>query len=273
MGGDGKVFVAINKIFNNRLLAIRVYFINQGLSFLGENLQIPGYSLDNSYAYALIECGIVFFVVIIVAYCFLMNFLIKRNMKKEIAILCAFMWGGLSEPFLFNTSIKNITIFFMGYFLYSPKLFLNTIKIPLLKRWNREINISIPIYKNWNSVWRTNKPVMRGIALILIIIGISIIALPRHKVTEYYVARKSCDYEADLVILPKEKRDGMEWIGNVEESDRVYYFTNSNSNLVWLQEKKEYLGRFTYLVADIYILFFIFKGNKKEKNEQGKESN
>lgn len=61
--------------------------------------------------------GAVVFVLLMIAYFFTIRNLIKENRRKELAITLGFLIAGISEPFLFNTSFKNVSLIFVGSYL------------------------------------------------------------------------------------------------------------------------------------------------------------
>lgn len=72
------------------------------------------YALDNSYLYSFIFNGGLFTVLISVLYVFTMKYLVKERNHAAIAIIIGLCVEGIMEPLLFNTSFKNIGIFFLG---------------------------------------------------------------------------------------------------------------------------------------------------------------
>lgn len=107
----------MNKLFNTRFLASRVY-LYEGPRLLGRDVSDIGFALDCSYVYLLMNGGILLFIIILGIYFFFIHQCIRNNKNREIAITLTFLIAGVSEPFLFNTSFKNITFFFLGNFMF-----------------------------------------------------------------------------------------------------------------------------------------------------------
>ncbi|WP_455615427.1 hypothetical protein [Eisenbergiella sp.] len=107
----------MNELFNTRFLASRVY-LYEGPGLFGRDVSRIGFALDCSYVYLLMKNGIILFTVIVSGYFILVHQYVKQNKNKELSIIIIFLIAGISEPFLFNTSFKNITFFFLGDLMY-----------------------------------------------------------------------------------------------------------------------------------------------------------
>lgn len=92
------------------------------MNLFGNNLaEITTYQLtmDNSYVFAFIIYGIVFFSLIVISYFGTVHMQVRNKETGALVMIAAFLIAGISEPFLFNTSFKNITLVFVGEFLFS----------------------------------------------------------------------------------------------------------------------------------------------------------
>ena len=88
------------------------YFLTQErITLFGQQFHLADKDLnmDNSYVFALMTYGVVVFVLLMIAYFFTIRNLVKENRRKELAITLGFLIAGISEPFLFNTSFKNVS--------------------------------------------------------------------------------------------------------------------------------------------------------------------
>lgn len=137
LDGEGKMFQFLTNALNNRYSASKIYFRELGISLWG--IRVPhlhGFAIDCSYVEALLSYGCIFFLLIVAGYLFTINYLIKKEWWSELAIMLALLVAGVSEPFLFNTSFKNITVLFVGEYL-----FIESAKLADKKDgsfWNRE---------------------------------------------------------------------------------------------------------------------------------------
>ena len=117
--GNYKLYTFFNRLFNERTWCINYYYSHVGCPIFGTDYVIDRVALDCSYGYALYRYGIVFIILILVAYLMTMRYLIKKERYYDIAIMVVFLFAGMSEPFMFNASIKNLTIFMVGECAYS----------------------------------------------------------------------------------------------------------------------------------------------------------
>lgn len=109
----------INKVLNTRFLASRVY-MDFGIGLFGKSPSqlATGFALDCSYVSLLVRDGIVLFIFVCIGYWAIIRHYIHEEKRKELAIILSFLVAGISEPFLFNTSFKNLSFLFMGNYLY-----------------------------------------------------------------------------------------------------------------------------------------------------------
>lgn len=119
LDGDGRLFQMINHALNNRYSATRIYIEELGLSLWGIDVpSLYGFAIDCSYTEALLSYGSIFFVILIIGYMITIHHLVKKELWKELAIMLSLLAAGVSEPFLFNASFKNITVLFIGSYLF-----------------------------------------------------------------------------------------------------------------------------------------------------------
>lgn len=134
---DGWFFTLVNKALNNRYLATRIYLTEMGLSLFGERLpHLYGFAVDCSYTEAILSYGLIAFVGIMAGYMLTVHNKIKNENWSELAIILSLLVAGVSEPFLFNASFKNIIILFVGNYLYTAAeaVYRNKVNV-----WNKTI--------------------------------------------------------------------------------------------------------------------------------------
>lgn len=120
----GKAFAIVNKLLNTRLYLSGLFLKRENISLFGNNIGLltnQVKTMDSSYVYALIAYGVVTFAVIIVGYLYLIHKYIKEQKGMELMMIFALLAAGLTEPFLFNTSYKNISLLFMAEAIFSHK--------------------------------------------------------------------------------------------------------------------------------------------------------
>lgn len=105
---------------HSRLKLARMFFTHENVSLWGVNvatLTDNRFTLDNSYLYCFIFNGMIAFGFISLGYVFLIHGYVKERKQKELAIIFILLIAGIMEPFLFNSSFKNFSIFFLGAYL------------------------------------------------------------------------------------------------------------------------------------------------------------
>lgn len=118
---DGKLFAVIDKILNNRWNYARYFLTAEPVTLLGARFgDTPNgnYMIDSSFLYSFLQIGLVSFVVLTVLYLAMICDYVKQDKRIEIAIIMGFCVLGISDPFLFNLSYKNLLFLFAGEFLY-----------------------------------------------------------------------------------------------------------------------------------------------------------
>ncbi len=146
----GKLFELCDKALNSRFSLSRRYMLEGTWSLFGSRqMQIReqslNYTLDCSYTYLLMYGGLIIFAVMCIGYLGLIHCYIKKNKNKELAIIFGLMIAGISEPFLFNTAYKNLSMIFMGSFFFEilEKYNRTDFQIHLIKTSDKEIDLSV----------------------------------------------------------------------------------------------------------------------------------
>lgn len=114
----------LNRILNTRILLAEQFLKSEYRSMFGSDIsQIVSSSmtLDNSYVWGYINYGLVFFGILMLG-CFALAFYdTYKQRTRELVILICFLGAGWTEPLLFNTSFKNVTLIFLGSLLFLQK--------------------------------------------------------------------------------------------------------------------------------------------------------
>lgn len=143
----GKAFDLINKLLSTRYNLSRYFLTEQPKTLFGTIFVIPDYlehyTMDCSYVYLFMQYGIIAFILMCIGYFMLINYQIRKNMKLELAITLAFCIGGIAEPYLFNSSFKNITLIFMGLMFYEN--ISGKIESSVLSKSFQILNIESPV--------------------------------------------------------------------------------------------------------------------------------
>ncbi len=267
----GKLYRFLNTLLNNRLFIIKRFFGEFDLTLFGERIYKDNLSLDNSYLYALGWYGVVFFVVAMAAYLLLIHHYVKENRRKELAILCAFLIGGLTEQFLFNGSIKNITVIFLGeaFFRFAKN---RGKELSLVKGGSvSQVELHLPLEwfeRGSRFIGICFRP--KTIIIYLIVLAAAIPAaflIPMQKVETVYVNEKHCHYYEETVRA-EEIEDGptVVVIGDRSEGQNFHYFTRENSNLIQFSEVRHRISVGVYIAAGITVVGILIRVRTGKNN-------
>lgn len=118
--------IKLNELVNTRINIASFYLVPECMSFFGVKMsylaQIQYYlSIDSSYIWAFIHYGIVPFALLMLAYFILIADCTRKQRTRELLLVICFLCAGYTEPLLFNTSFKNVTLLFLGELLFRQK--------------------------------------------------------------------------------------------------------------------------------------------------------
>lgn len=145
----GSAFDIVNKLVNNRLVLSKWFLENQPVKLLGvdtSELVTSLRTMDNSYVFAWITYGLIFFALMMAGYFILIYQKTREQDGVSLCLILACLIAGITEPFLFNTSFKNITLIFMGAVLFEGKKEKagKEKKLRFLSRYDSKLMIKIP---------------------------------------------------------------------------------------------------------------------------------
>lgn len=138
---EGRLYELIDKVLNNRLHLSENFLKAENISVFGvrvADLISSTLTMDNAYVFSFITYGVFSFAGIFFLYELLIKKLIEKNMGTELVMTITILGYGLVEPFLFNTSLKNLSVIFIGACLWR-ELDKETLKdrlwIPIEEQW------------------------------------------------------------------------------------------------------------------------------------------
>lgn len=117
----GGLFSLLDRVLHNRWAYSLYYLTNEPVTLLGTRFkEAPNtnYMIDSSFLYSFLQLGLIPFVILTVLYLCTIRDLVKREKKTELAIIAGFCVLGLSDPFFFNLSYKNLMFLFVGEYYY-----------------------------------------------------------------------------------------------------------------------------------------------------------
>lgn len=146
---QGKWFNILNILLSSRMELAWRYLKPEYMSLFGVKLSeitTESITMDNAYLSAFITYGAVPFALLCMATMFVIYKYLKEEKYLEVLIILAIAVGGLTEPFLYNTSFKNLSFVFMGALLFGNKKRKKEwclVPFKKLRNCNREITICL----------------------------------------------------------------------------------------------------------------------------------
>ena len=139
----GKLFDLLNKVLNTRMNIWNYYLTNFKPALFGTRVWSPEeatLSMDCSYLYLLYYYGIILFLCISALFVYTIWRFTKENKKAELAIIIGMLIAGITEPYLFNLSFKNLILVFAGNLLYVTLSEWEKVKCSDVKQNRREFD-------------------------------------------------------------------------------------------------------------------------------------
>lgn len=209
----------LNEIVNTRIKVAGSFLVPECMSPFGVKMsylaQTQYYlSIDSSYVWAFIHYGIIPFILLMLAYLVLIADCTRKQKTRELVLIICFLGAGYTEPLLFNTSFKNITLLFLGELLFRQKegeeyCLLPGLrsKLELLIQKVCEKVLEMPLFNrdlpilNTNIQKRYRKRVLATVAVCMLI-GIVFCAILYKEPKGYVVPRTNTDWrEKDFYFL------------------------------------------------------------------------
>ncbi|MDE7428652.1 MAG: hypothetical protein K2N00_05180, partial [Lachnospiraceae bacterium] len=206
----------LNFKLNTRIWLAEQFLKSEYRSLFGADIsQVVSSSMtmDNSYVWCYINYGLIPTILILLAYFGLLFYDTHKQRTLELVILISFLVAGWTEPLLFNTSFKNITLVFLGEFLFLQKegaqeysLFSRS-----LERW-REIRIpfaALPdiLFFRVRTCYRAHKGGIWGTAAAGMLFGALLCALLYREPAGYVVPRRYTDGQEETSVYLESETD------------------------------------------------------------------
>ncbi len=287
---QGPVFDILNKMMNTRLNLSRYFLLNHPVSLFGQRILVEDSNLtmDNSYVFALMTYGAAPFVLLMAAYFLMIRSALKEGRRRELAITLGFLIAGISEPFLFNTSFKNLSLLFIGSYLYGHiDLFCRSVgdgRIGVADWGKRYLRIPGRIAQAYDSVLLSLSAACRklsGYKPLLAVLGLAfglgggVLCAWRMETPQMYIVPLDiCDFsEQPPFFLTEKQKQEYEEQGAiipvyVDEETPMYRF---EGNLIRLEQIRKVAG-YAFLsgilgVAAGAACGLVLAGRKKKPNE------
>ena len=267
----------LNFKLNTRIYLAEQFLRSEYHSLFGADIsQIvrSSMTMDNSYVWGYINYGLVTFTIIMLGYFVLLFYDTHKQRTRELVILVCFLGAGWTEPLLFNTSFKNVTLVFLGSLLFMqkegakeyclfPKL-QRTVKIP----GSRLPDAAMSVVR---SVWNSCKTKIVCITAIGGVLGIILCAI-LYTVPEGYVVRRFYTDATEKTSVYLESMDDPEY-----EGWKVMNYLDAEDPMQLVQGKAVTLETARYYVGSAMIggflsgaagvIYFGLKRRKKSFDE------
>lgn len=272
----GKWFDLINKALNTRFNLTRWFLTEQPITAFGTRFQIPNYryTLDCSYAYLFMQLGVVPFALLLTLYVLTIRRLAIDQRRTELAIMIGLCIAGGTEPFLFNLSFKNVTLLFVGEYLFRLLEEREKGRLPrragrmqkgigsdssatagvlpeyvLLPKWEdcsvpRALRIGERFCHGLAGIYRSWQENARRYVLLFLLccaMGAGVAAVLRRPVQTVYI-NSSVNEEEERTpqyITPEERRSltksGVLIYGYVDEKEKMYPYEGSTASLEYVR--------------------------------------
>ena len=251
-----RFYEVMNKLMNTRLRLSKYFLTQEKITLFGQQFQLADKDLnmDNAYVFALMTYGAVVFVLLMIAYFFTIRNLIKENRRKELAITLGFLIAGISEPFLFNTSFKNVSLIFVGSYLLNdanPIRRQNIAWIGICTLGDRSLPKNAPAekleeklllgLKRIGAAAGEKKYLIAALTCVCAVIGGTAFGLTAQMPKEYLVPKSICDYSLQEVYyldeeaVAKERANGSEVLYYMGEEIPMFRFSGVTVTVEWMR--------------------------------------
>lgn len=153
---SGRLFRIMDKVLHNRWAYSHYYLTTEPVTLFGTRFgETPNdnYMIDSSFLYSFLQIGVIPFLIVTTLMVGMIVCYVKRDKRIELAMIISFCVLGLSDPFFFNLSYKNLMFLFVGELLYfqtsKPYWFhkgLLAKEICILRCGERRISLDTPFY-------------------------------------------------------------------------------------------------------------------------------
>lgn len=267
---EGKAFQLVNKLMNTRLELAKYFLTQNYIHLFGNRLSeivTEAVTMDNSYVFAFITYGIIPFVLIVAVTIYAIYQMCKQEKYLELLIFVVVAIGGLTEPFLYNTSFKNLSLIFMGELLFS--VCRGEEKYSVVAKHDREIYIRT---ERWKTIFKQIQMIMKCDRKKITIAfwgAVCVCAISHMSISYpegYVVYRADCE-DLDKVFYYYGEENGYDDYYEMEdfaEGELVEYFSG---NIIVLEKVRNCCMAFLLGFVIVYVMsgICIMIGNKRRK--------
>ena len=234
---QGRWFEIVNDLVNTRLNLAK-YFLSLGPpSLFGVRLSTiitSQLTMDNSYVFAFVTYGVVLVVIIALGYLVLVHRYCQEQKGSELCLLLACFVAGITEPFLFNTSFKNLSLLFMKDIIFEEN---KKAEIHLPGYFEKEytlskVKISTSIRK-CGEIWKKKDKLIITAGMMGFLVGCAAYQIVVQEPSRILVPENQCDVgviqrtEEHLETVYLSSKDDAP-----EQTDRIVGFVDANQRMI-----------------------------------------
>lgn len=271
---EGAMFRFLNKVLSTRMELAWRYMKPENYTLFGlrvAEITDASLTMDNAYLFAFIAYGIIPFVILSLGIMYVIYHLLKSDKYLEMLVIVSIAIGGLTEPFLFNTSFKNVAFLFGGAVLFGNVK--GKRELSLAAKWNKEVKIPVRFIDNVETIIKgilsfDKRKFIAGIIGAFILGGF--VQFFASYPEGYVFQRKECaDITKDYKYYEEECPDyaGYKRMGVIEQGDEIEYFSG---NIVKMEQSRNIIISVIggYAVGYIAVGSFIYMVTRKKKGER-----
>lgn len=270
----GELFNFLNKLLSTRMELGWRYLKPENYSLFGlrvAEITDASHTMDNAYLFAFIAYGIIPFAILSLGILYAIYRFLKKDQYLEVLIIISIIVGGLTEPFLFNTSFKNLAFLFGGTLLFGNAK--GKREFALAPKWNKEIVLPVSKLEETASRAKEVLSLSKGKCIVGIVTAVVCCVAVQLLVTYpkgYVFHREVCaDITKDFKYYEEENPDYAEYkrMGSFEQGDEIEYFSG---NIVKVEQARNVVISMVLGYAAGFILTGCLTtvGSRKNRDER-----
>lgn len=274
----GQLFQILNNLLSTRMELAWRYLQPENYSLFGirvAEITTSRLTMDNSYLFAFITYGMIPFTILCLGILYVVFYYLKKDKYLEILLMITIMVGGMTEPFLFNTSFKNIGFVFGGILLFgSTDVESNKEKrgFSIASKWNKEIALPIGTVAYVRELGRrilaaNSRKIITGLfgaALLCLIVQLTVEYPPGYVFYQEDCADINDDIQK-LYDVDNPDYMGYKRMGEFTENDVIEYFSG---NIVLMEKIRNLVISVVIGYAIGYLICGSYLEAKKCKKRQ-----
>lgn len=243
----------LNFMLNTRIWLAEQFLRSEYRSLFGADVSKvvkSSMTMDNSYVWGYINYGLIPITIIILGYFILSYYDTYKQRTRELVILVCFLGAGWTEPLLFNTSFKNVTLIFLGSLLFIQKegaeeycLFprlQRTVVLPFAKLPDR-------LFAAARHIWGGCKAKIVGCLAVGAVLGIALCAVLYTAPAGYAVPRSYTDGREETSVYVESRQD------TAYAGWKIMNYVDASTPMQLVQGKAVVLETVRYYVGSILI--------------------